>query len=304
MYSNLRSGILYAISAYLCWGLFPLYFKALHHVPAYAILPHRMVWSLAFLVIVLAVKRHWCWLPQAWRNRRIVIGSASSAAVLAINWFVFIWAVNAGHVVDASLGYFINPLVNVLVAALFLHENLRPGQWLAIALAGAGVSWLTWQGGSLPWIGLILAFTFAAYGLLRKTAALGTLDGLAMETAILFPFAALTLGYFMSQGEDSFIAADMSTRLLLMASGPITAIPLLLFAAGARRIPFSTLGILQYIGPTGQLLLGVLVFHEPFPAAKLVGYLAIWAALAVYSAEGIWQNRRKARLGTAEVCCK
>lgn len=304
MSSQLRSGIFYAVSAYLCWGLFPLYFKALHNVPPYAILPHRMVWSLVFLAIVLAVKRHWCWLPQACRNRRILLGSASCAAFLAVNWFVFIWAVNAGHVVDASLGYFINPLVNVLVAALFLHEKLRRGQWLAIVLAAGGVAWLTWQGGSLPWIGLILAFTFAAYGLLRKTAALGTLDGLALETALLFPFAALALGYFSSQGEDSFITADMTTRLLLMASGPITAVPLLLFAAGARRIPFSTLGILQYIGPTGQLLLGVLVYNEPFPAVKLAGYLAIWAALIVYSAEGLWQSRLKARLPLAEAACK
>jgi chloramphenicol-sensitive protein RarD len=210
---------------------------------------------------------------------------------VAANWFVYIWAVNAGRVVDASLGYFINPLVNVLIGAAFLHERLRPAQWAAAGVAAAGVGWLTWQAGAVPWIGLVLALTFGLYGLLRKTAALGAIEGLTLETVLLTPLAAAYLLWLAHAGASGFVEGDTATRLLLAAAGPVTAVPLLLFAAGARRIPFSTLGLLQYLGPSLQLLIGVWLYHEPF-AARAPGYVLIWIALAVFSVEGLLQGWR------------
>ena len=198
---------------------------------------------------------------------------------------------NAGRVVDASLGYFINPLVNVLFGALLLHERLRRAQWLAVGIAAAGVAWLTWQAGTVPWIGLVLAVSFGLYGLLRKTAALGALEGLALETLLLAPVAAAYLVWLAHSASSGFVDGGTATRLLLLAAGPVTAVPLLLFAAGARRIPFSTLGLLQYLGPSLQLLLGVWLYGEPF-AARAPGYLLIWIALAVFSIENLVQGWR------------
>jgi len=286
----MNTGILYAASAYALWGVFPLYFKSLQEIPPMEILLHRMVWSLVFVAIVLAVRKQWAWLGAVMRQPKVLAGFAASAVLLSSNWFIYIWAVNNGHVVESSLGYFINPLFNVLLGMLILRERLRPLQWAAVGIAALGVAWLTWHGGNLPWIALLLATTFALYGLLRKTAALGALEGLALETLLLFPLA---FGYLMmlsSQGQNHFTAASGSTQLLLAAAGPITAIPLLLFATGARRIPLSLLGLLQYIGPTLQLLLGVWLYHEPFDGARLAGFALIWSALAVYTAEGLWQN--------------
>jgi chloramphenicol-sensitive protein RarD len=285
----MRLGMLFASSAYVMWGLFPLYFKAVQDVPASEILMHRIVWSLGFLAIVLAWRKQWSWIAGVLRQPKVLAGFTASALLLSTNWFIYIWAVNNGRVVDASLGYFINPLVSVLLGSLLLHERLRPGQWAAVALAGAGVAWLTWQGGQPPWIGLALAITFGTYGLLRKTAALGTLEGLSLETLILFPVAIGYLFMLTLDDRNAFVSASASSQWLLAAAGPITAIPLLLFAAAARRIPLSLLGILQYIGPTLQLLLGVWLYHEPFGGARLAGFILIWAALAVYSAEGLWR---------------
>ncbi|HJV75058.1 MAG TPA: EamA family transporter RarD [Noviherbaspirillum sp.] len=288
----MNAGMLYAATAYALWGVFPLYFKALQEIAPFEILVHRMVWSLAFLAVVLAVRRHWGWLGSTLRQPKILAGFAASALLLSSNWFIYIWAVNHGRVVDASLGYFINPLFNVLLGSVLLHERLRAVQWTAVALAACGVAWLTWQGGGLPWIALLLAATFALYGLLRKTAALGTLEGLALETLLLFPLAAVYLVLLTMEGRNSFATASTGTQWLLAASGPITAIPLLLFAAGARRIPLSLLGLLQYIGPTLQLLLGVWLYHEPFGGMRLAGFALIWSALAVYSLESLWQTWR------------
>ncbi|KRB94006.1 EamA family transporter RarD [Noviherbaspirillum sp. Root189] len=282
-------GMLYAATAYALWGIFPLYFKSLQEIPPLEILLHRMVWSLAFVVVVLTWRRHWGWLRGVMRQPKVLAGFAASAVLLSSNWFIYIWAVNNGNVVEASLGYFINPLFNVLLGSLLLRERLRVVQWMAVALAACGVAWLTWHGGHLPWIALLLAATFAFYGLLRKTASLGALEGLALETLLLFPVAFIYLAVLTSQSHNAFITASTSTQLLLAASGPITAIPLLLFAAGARRIPLSLLGLLQYIGPTIQLLLGVWLYHEPFGGARLAGFALIWGALAVYSLEGLWQ---------------
>jgi chloramphenicol-sensitive protein RarD len=285
----MQAGMLYAALAYILWGVLPIYFKALHEVPADEIVVHRVLWSLAFVLMVLAWRRQWSWLGAAVRRPKVLAGFAASALILSSNWFIYIWAVNSGHVLDASLGYFINPLVNVTLGFVFLHERLRPGQWLAVAFAACGVAWLTWQSGHLPWVALLLATTFGAYGLLRKTAALGPLEGLTLETLILFPFALCYLFMLAVTNHNSFPGAGTSSQWLLAAAGPITAIPLLLFAAGARRIPMSMLGLMQYISPTLQLLLGVWLYKEPFGGARLAGFILIWTALLVYSLEGVWR---------------
>ncbi|UGQ46285.1 EamA family transporter RarD [Massilia endophytica] len=288
----MSTGVLYAALAFFCWGLFPLYFHAIGEVPPMEILAHRMLWSLLFLAIVLAVRRQWKWLPDVLSKPKVVGAFIASALLLSANWLIYIWSVNNGHVLDASLGYFINPLVNVLLGLVVLKEKLRRGQWLAVAIAACGVGWLTWQAGQLPWIALLLAASFGAYGLLRKTAALAALEGLSFETMLLFPLAIAYVSWLTVNGQNTFINTPSdTTRLLLMAAGPITAIPLLLFAAGARRIPLSVLGMLQYLSPTMQMLLGLLVFHEAFSPARLAGFIVIWSALAIYVAEGLWTSR-------------
>ncbi|MDK6079143.1 EamA family transporter RarD [Massilia varians] len=287
----MRSGILSAALAFLCWGLFPIYFHALGDVPPVQILAHRVLWSLGFLLIVLALRRQWKWLSQV-RQPRVFWSFAASALLLSANWLVYIWAVKNGHVIEASLGYFINPLVNIMFGYLLLKERMRPAQWGAIAIAALGVGWLTWQSGSVPWIALVLAATFGAYGLLRKTAALGALEGLSFETMVLFPFAAAYVGWLSVTGDNAFVNAPLdATRILLVLAGPITAIPLLLFATGARKIPLSILGLLQYLSPTIQFLLGVWLFHEAFSSDRLVGFLMIWAALALFAGEGLLRSK-------------
>lgn len=280
---QMQTGILYTLLAFLIWGLFPLYFKALHAIAPQEIVLHRFIWSLAFLAIILLIKQRWAWLKPALRQPKLIGLFILSAVLLAANWFTYIWAVNAGRVVDASLGYFINPLINVLLGVVFLHERLNKTQWLAIAIASLGVGWLTWQAGHLPWVALILATTFGFYGLLRKTAQLGALEGLSLETLVLFPIALGGLVWLVFTGHSDFIAAPINTQLLILLAGPITAIPLLLFAAGARRIPLSLVGILQYTGPTLQLLIGIFVFHEDFGIERLIGFGLIWLALFIYA---------------------
>jgi chloramphenicol-sensitive protein RarD len=290
----MRTGIISAALAFLCWGLFPLYFHAINEVPPIQILAHRMLWSLLFLVIVLTVRRQWKWL-QLVRKPRVLMSFVASAIFLSANWGIYIWAVNSGHVIEASLGYFINPLVNIMFGAVLLKERMRPGQWGAISLAAIGVAWLTWQAGTPPWIALLLASTFGIYGLLRKTAALGALEGLSFETMVLFPFALVYVAWLTLHGQNSFInTASDTTRVLLVAAGPITAIPLLLFASGARQIPLSVLGLLQYLSPTLQFLLGVWIFHEHFDAGRLVGFMLIWGALALFAAEGLLRRSQAA----------
>jgi chloramphenicol-sensitive protein RarD len=287
----MRSGILSAALAFLCWGLFPIYFHALGEVPPMQILAHRMLWSLGFLLIVLALRRQWSWLAVV-RQPRVFASFAASAVLLSANWLVYIWAVNNGHVIEASLGYFINPLVNIMFGYLLLKERMRPAQWAAIAIAALGVGWLTWQSGTVPWIALFLAASFGGYGLLRKTAALGALEGLSFETMVLFPFAAGYVAWLTLHGENAFITTPSdTTRLLLVAAGPITAIPLLLFATGARKIPLSILGLLQYLSPTIQFVLGVWLFHEAFTSDRMVGFVMIWAALALFAGEGLLRHR-------------
>ncbi|CAB3763672.1 EamA family transporter RarD [Paraburkholderia solisilvae] len=284
-------GVVYAFLAFTIWGLFPVYFKSLHQIAPLEILAHRMIWSMLFLFIVLTARLQWRWLGPVLRDRRLLARFAASAALLSANWGIYIWAVNAGHIVEASLGYFVTPLISVLFGLAFLGERLRPVQWLAVAIAAAGVLWLTWQNGRPPWVSIALALTFGGYGLLRKTATLGALEGLTLETILLLPLAALYLAALSWHGDSGFSAAPPATRVLLALAGPITAVPLLLFAAGARRIPLSMLGLLQYVTPSLQLLIGVLIYREPFSGVQLVGYGAIWAALAVYSLEGLARVR-------------
>ena len=288
----MKRGVWYAVAAYLLWGIFPIYIKLLQAVPATEILAHRMVWSLVVVAALLTLQRHWKWLRKLAADPKVILRFVATATVVSLNWGVYIWAINSNRVVDASLGYFINPLVNVLLGAMLLGERLRPVQWVAVAIAAIGVAWLTVQAGTLPWIGLVLAVSFGTYGLLRKTATLGALEGLALETALLFPLAFSYLLWLAYNHQNTFVDAPASIRVLLALAGPVTAVPLLLFAAGARRIPLSLLGLLQYIGPTLQLLLGVLLYHEPFVAAKAAGYALIWGALALYTSEMLWRNLR------------
>jgi chloramphenicol-sensitive protein RarD len=295
----MQIGILYAAAAYILWGLFPVYFKALQNVPPSEILWHRITWAFVFLLIVLAVRRQWRWMARVVRQPKVLAGFTASAVLLSVNWYIYIWSVNNGHVVDASLGYFMNPLVSVLLGFLLLHERLRPAQWAAVALAAAGVGWLTWQAGHPPWIGLALAFSFGFYGLLRKTAALGALEGLSLETFLLFPIAFGYLVLLALNGQNAFLHASVPSKWLLVAAGPITAIPLLLFAAGARRIPMSTLGLLQYLAPSLQLLLGVWLYNEPFGGKRLLGFAVIWSALALFSLEGLWRVWRTGAISPA-----
>jgi chloramphenicol-sensitive protein RarD len=284
-------GIVYAALAYAAWGLFPLYFHQLAGIPALEVVVHRTVWSLVFVLGVLLVRRHWGWMRLL--QPRVLGAFALSALLLSGNWLTYVWAVQNQHVVDASLGYFILPLVNVALGFVFLRERPRPGQWLAVAVAAAGVLWLTVQTGRLPWIALVLAVTFGFYGLLRKVASLGALEGLALETMLLAPLGLGALAWWSAQGQGVLVQGDASSIAWLLLAGPLTAIPLLLFAAGARRIPLTTLGILQYISPTLQFALGVWVFHEPFQMARLAGFVLIWAALGVYSVEGWLAAGRK-----------
>ena len=289
----MNRGFLYGIAAYSLWGFLPLYWKALQDVPAGEILANRIVWSFAFVMILLVLRGNWRWFRPALKQRRVLLTFTATALLLGTNWFVYIWAVNAGFVIETSLGYFINPLINVLLGVVFLHERLRKGQIAALALAVAGVLYLTFSYGAFPWIALTLAFTFGFYGLLRKTAPLGSSEGLALETVVLLLPALAVMGYLNQIGSGSFGWAGWPTSLLLIGVGVITAVPLLLFAAAARRITLTNIGLLQYIAPTIQFLLGVFVFNEAFGPERLVGFILIWTALIVYSFESIWIGRLK-----------
>jgi chloramphenicol-sensitive protein RarD len=287
-------GVLQAALAYAMWGLFPLYFQLVSTVAPLEIVLHRSLWSLAVVLVLLAVLRRWAWLRDIVRVPRTLATFALSALLLSANWLVYVWAVNNGRVVDSSLGYFITPLVNVLLGYFVLQERPRRAQWVALAIAAAGVLWLTFFAGSLPWVGLVLAASFGIYGLMRKTAPLGALEGLALETLLLAPLAAGLLAWRTSHGGSALSGGDATLLGLLALTGPLTALPLLLFAAGARRIPMTTLGVLQYIGPTIQFALGVWLFHEPFAGPRLVGFILIWLSLVIYTAEGWLSMRRQA----------
>lgn len=297
----MNKGVIYAAASYVAWGLLPIYWKSLHNVPASQILSHRIVWSLLFVGLILTLRRNWDWLRPAIARPRVLMTFVLSGILLGINWFVYIWGVNAGFIVETSLGYFINPLVNVLLGYIFLKERLRPAQWLALSVALGGVLYLTFSYGAFPWIALTLAFTFGTYGLLRKTAALNSAEGLFLETAVLFLPA---FGFLLLQersGVGAFAHAGLTTTLLLMGAGVVTSVPLILFASGARQITMTTLGLLQYIAPTLQFLIGVLIYNEEFGMSRVIGFGLIWMALILYSSESILRRRGMAKASAANV---
>lgn len=294
MSSQLHRGMVAASVSYLIWGILPLYWKALDHVPAYEILGHRMAWSLPFVVLFLVLSGQKNALLQL-RNRRTLSISAGSAALLSINWFIYIWAVNAGYIVETSLGYYINPLVTVGFGVFFLKERLRGGQVAALGLAAAGVVYLTLVYGTFPWIALVLALTFAVYGLIHKKIQVGPMKSLYLETMIFFLPALAFIIYLGRDGSSGFVHGDLRTMMLLAGTGLITTVPLLLFGYAAQKIPMFWLGILQYTAPTLNLLIGVLVYGEEFPFSRVIGFLLVWSALAVLMAEGIVQRARQQR---------
>ncbi|HOU45033.1 MAG TPA: EamA family transporter RarD [Anaerolineaceae bacterium] len=287
-----NKGVLFALAAYILWGFFPLYFKAIQQVSALQILAHRIAWGFVFTLAVVLVLRQWKEFRASVFNRRTFLIYAGASVVLGINWFTYVWAVITNHVVESSLGYFINPIVSVLLGVIFLRERLRTFQWVAIAMVTAGVVYLTITFGQLPWISLVLAVTFGFYGLLKKIAPLGALHGITLETAVLTIPSLVYLLIVNANGTGTFGHSTPLLDFLLVLSGPVTAIPLLLFATGARRIPLTTIGLLQYIAPTLQFLLGVLVFHEPFDQTRLIGFMIIWLALVLFSVENLLARRR------------
>ncbi len=289
---NSRIGLAAVLAAYAMWGVFPLYWKALQVIVSWEIICHRIVWSLLFTLLLMVIQGRHHTLLKTLSNRKTLITVIGTASLLGCNWLVYIWAVNNGNIVESSLGYFINPLIAVMFGVIFLKEKLRPGQWLALTVALSGVLYLTFSYGKFPWIGLTLAITFALYGLLRKTADLHPLDGLFCEIALLSIPAAITLIYLTSHGQSGFTAHGIGTTLLLIGTGVITSVPLLLFVFGARRIPLSVVGLMQYLAPTIQFLIGLLIFHEPFPTAKMIGFAIIWLALLLFSIESIFFNIR------------
>jgi chloramphenicol-sensitive protein RarD len=291
-----NKGTLAALGAYFLWGLFPIYWKLLQHVDASEILAHRMLWSFVFMLLLIAIGREWRWLKTAVFQPCTLFLFVLSATLLGVNWLTYIWGVNNGYIVDTSLGYFINPLVNVLLGVLFLRERPRNGQWLAIGVATIGVIYLAVSYGVVLWISLTLAFTFAFYGLLRKTSSLNSWEGLTLETAVFFLPAFGYLFFLDLEGMAAFGHISTSTTLLLMGTGIATSVPLLLFAYGARLVTLTTLGILQYIAPSMQFILGVAVYNEPFTLVRIVGFSIIWLALAIYSGENIWERRRRRRM--------
>ncbi len=288
---SLRS-VWLAASAYFLWGFLPLYLRLLREVPLLQLLAHRIVWALCFCAAAMTLSGAWARTLRALRERRVVYSFVLSAALLALNWLTYIWAVNNDRTVEASLGYFITPLLNVALGVILLKEHMRWGQWIAIGIATAAVAYLTFAYGAFPWVGLLLGLTFGVYGLLRKRAALESLPGLTVETALSALIAAPYLVWMEANGGGSFVGAPLDRQLLLMATGVVTAVPLLLFAAGARRIPLSLLGVLQYLAPTIQFLVGVFIFGEPFNEQRLIGFALIWLALLIFTSESIWADLR------------
>jgi chloramphenicol-sensitive protein RarD len=281
-----RQGVLCGILAYGSWGLIPLYFKLVSDIPPVEVLAHRVIWSFLFLGILVTAWRRWDEVWPALRSASVLAMLAASTVLLALNWFTYIYAVSTNQVVEASLGYFLNPLVNVLIGVTLLGERLRGWQLASIALAGSGMALL-----GAPLIAVVLALSFAFYGLLRKKVAIEGLPGLLLETALLIPVAIVYLGYLAAYGEESFRSGSLGVDARLLASGVVTAVPLLLFTAAARRLRFSTLGFLQYLAPTVQFLLAVLVFREPLSTVKVVAMGLIWTAIAIYTCDSLWALR-------------
>ncbi len=291
-----RRGTLYGAAAYLLWGLFPLYWPLLEPATPVEILAHRFVWSLVVVLAVLAAGRGLRWLPGLLRDRRRSLRLAAAGVVITANWGTYIYGVNTGHVVETSLGYFINPLVTVVLGVVVLGERLRAAQWTAVGIAAVAVGVLTVDYGRPPWLALVLALSFGTYGLLKKQADTGAVESLTVETAVLFLPALTLLTVLQAQGTGTFGRVSLGHTLLLVGSGVVTAVPLLFFGAAATRVPLTTLGLLQYLAPTLQFLIGVLVLREPLPPVQLLGFGLVWAALALFTTDALRHRRRQLRL--------
>ncbi|WP_343578159.1 EamA family transporter RarD [Pseudomonas sp.] len=285
--ANPRRGYALGLTAYVIWGLFPIYFKLLERIPALEIITHRAIWSAVFGALLLLVWKHPGWWRELRENPKRIAVLTASGLLIASNWLVYVWAVNNGHMIEASLGYYINPLINVLLGLVILRERLRPLQWVAVGLAALGVAQQLWQLGSVPWVSLALALTFGFYGLIRKQAPVAALPGLVVETWILLPLA---IGYLALFANGPSVHADFWTTkdaIWLAAAGPITLVPLVCFNAAARHLPYATLGFLQYLAPTLVLLQAIFLFGEHLDSTRLVSFGCIWLALVVYSVD-IW----------------
>jgi chloramphenicol-sensitive protein RarD len=287
-----------AIGAFVIWGLFPLYLAGLASVSAVEITAHRVVWSCLFVLLWMGARGELGQLREAVARNGVLVRLAGSAALISVNWLAFVWAINNDRVIDISLGYYMNPLLNVLFGVFLLSERLDRPQWTAVAIAAGGVIYLAVATGHVPWVALTVATSFALYGLIRKTVSVEALPGLAIETVLLVPFAIGYLVWVHGHGMGALGSSSAGIDFLLVLSGVVTAIPLFLFAYGARRIPYSTMGLLQFIGPTLQLITGVMVFREPFESARAVGFILIWIALGIYAGHGLWQARLR-KLATA-----
>ncbi|WP_169949910.1 EamA family transporter RarD [Microbispora sp. H11081] len=289
-----RRGVLYGVAAYMMWGLFPLYWPLIKPSGAVEILAHRMIWSLVVVVTILAVRRHWSWLRTTTPRQLILL--ALAAVTISTNWGVYIYAVNTGHVVESALGYFMNPLVVVLFGVLIFRERLRRWQWVAVGLGALAVLILTLDYGRLPWIALVLAFSFGTYGLIKKAAGVGSAESLTIETLVLLVPALGYLIVLQVNGTGTFGNHGLGHALLLVLSGVVTAVPLMLFTAAALRVPLTVIGLLQYIAPVLQFLCGVLVAHETMPASRWAGFVVVWLALSVFT----WDSIRAARTSRQE----
>ncbi len=293
-WSETRKGLAYGLACYVFWGLFPLYWYPLLGQPIGAdqLLAQRIVWSALLAVVLMGWQREWPALRQALRSRRVWQVFALSALMLSINWLTYLWAITNRQVLDASLGYFISPLVNIALGRLFFKDRLHAMQWLAVALATVGVAWLALLGGRVPWVALILSFSWGFYGLLRKQAPLGALPGLTLETLMMLPLALLYLLWVDHQEQLVFGQLPLLPLLLVIGSGAVTTLPLLMFAAAARRVRLSTLGIIQYVGPNLQFMLGLWVFHEAFDHTRFIGYLWVWAGILLFAAVSYRQHQK------------
>jgi chloramphenicol-sensitive protein RarD len=290
-----RLGVLAGLAAYALWGLFPLYFPLLEPAGGVEIVAHRVLWSLLFIAILLTVLRRWANVRAAIADRRTLLVLAGAAVLICGNWLLFVVGVNSDQVVETSLGYFINPLVSVVLGVVVFSERLRPMQWTAVGIAAIAVTVLTVDYGRPPWIALGLAATFGLYGLMKKLVKVEAAPGLFVETALVAVPAAAFLGVLHAGGSGTFGHFGVGHSLLLISSGIATAIPLLLFATAARRIPLSTVGLLQYVTPSMQLAIGVFVYDEPMPPARLVGFAIVWLALAVFTVDSLRHARRSSR---------
>ncbi|WP_369132597.1 EamA family transporter RarD [Modestobacter sp. I12A-02662] len=294
-----RAGVGAGLGAYALWGLFPLYFPLLEPAGGLEIVAHRVAWSLVFVGLLLTVRRNWDQVRAAVRHPRSMLVLAAAAALISVNWLVYVYAVNSGHVVEASLGYFINPLVSVVLGVFVFRERLRRLQWVAVGIAVVAVVVLTVDYGQPPWIALTLAVTFGLYGLLKKLVRVSAAPGLFLETAVVVVPALVVIGVLAGKGDAAFGHAGVGHALLLVGSGIATAIPLLLFAAAASRVPLSTIGLMQYLTPLMQLGIGVFVYSEPMPPARLVGFAIVWLALAVFTVDSL-RAARTARRAPAD----